>query len=81
MDFWTLDVEGVEADILKHVNFQEIEVGVLLIEMNKSDANNEGIERVMKENAFQECGRTDFDRIYINPSYFTKRGLQIPVAC
>lgn len=81
VDLWSLDVEGVEADILKHVNLREIEVGVLLIEMNKNDKNNEGIERVMKENSFQECGRTQFDRIYINPSYFTKRKLQSPVAC
>jgi len=78
VDFWSLDVEGVEQQILKKVDFSKTEVGLMLIEMNKGEENNKGIVDVMSENGFKEVGRTDFDRIYINPKYFTARGLPVP---
>jgi FkbM family methyltransferase len=81
VDFWSLDVEGVEGAILKSFPFEHVEMGVLLIEMNKAEDNNKQIEQVMESNGFQECGRTAFDRIYVNPLYFNKRGLQIPATC
>jgi len=81
VDFWSLDVEGVEGTILKSFPFKHVEIGILLIEMNKSKDNNKQIEQVMERNGFQECGRTLLDRIYVNPLYFNKRGLQIPATC
>ena len=81
VDFWSLDVEGVEGTILSSFPFERVVVGVLLIEMNKSGDNNKQIEQVMESNGFQECGRTLFDRIYVNPLYFNERGLQIPATC
>jgi len=81
VDFWSLDVEGAESQILKSFPFQKIEVGLMLIEMNKSEDNNKRIEDVMFGHGFQECGATQFDRIYVNPAYYKKRGLQTPSAC
>mmetsp|Transcript_123399 Transcript_123399/g.240119 ORF Transcript_123399/g.240119 Transcript_123399/m.240119 type:complete len:303 (-) Transcript_123399:75-983(-) len=78
VDFWSLDIEGSEGAVLLATDFKNIEVGVLLIEMNKNDDNNKTIEGVMAKNGFKEVGRTAFDRIYINPHYFTKRGLTPP---
>jgi len=81
VDFWSLDVEGVESNILQSFPFELIEVGVLLIEMNKNDENNDGIMSVMAKYRFKECGRTVFDRIYVNPRYFRRRWLRTPVEC
>eukprot|EP00747_Dinoflagellata_sp_TGD_P117227 gnl/TRDRNA2_/TRDRNA2_172560_c0_seq2.p1 gnl/TRDRNA2_/TRDRNA2_172560_c0~~gnl/TRDRNA2_/TRDRNA2_172560_c0_seq2.p1 ORF type:complete len:322 (+),score=28.81 gnl/TRDRNA2_/TRDRNA2_172560_c0_seq2:65-1030(+) len=81
VDFWSLDVEGMEGQILKTFPFEKVEVGVLLIEMNKNENNNMQIEQVMQNHGFKECGRTRFDRIYVNPQYYKKRGLSTPEEC
>lgn len=81
VDFWSLDVEGVEAKILETFPFETFEVGMMVIEMNKNEENNEGIERKLFSHNFKECGRTAYDRIYVNPSYFSKRGFQTPKYC
>jgi len=78
VDFWSLDVEGVEQYILANTPFDDIEVGVMLIEMNKSEENSKGIVDVMTKYGFKEVGKTDFDRIYVNPTYFLNRGLSVP---
>jgi len=81
IDFWSLDVEGAESQILKSFPFANIEVGLLIIEMNKSEENNNEIVDVLRNHGFLECGVTVLDRIYVNPTYFTRRGLEIPSAC
>lgn len=81
VDFWSLDVEGVESQILESFPFNDIEVGMLLVEMNKSEKNNRNIVNALSSHGFQECGRTSLDRIYVNPSYFSKRGLKTPNDC
>merc|ERR1719277_1535964 len=58
VDFWSLDVEGVEGKILATFPFKDIEVGVLLIEVNKSPENKKEIEQTMETNGFQLCGST-----------------------
>jgi len=78
VDFWSLDVEGVEQHILATTPFDNIEVGVMLIEMNKGETNNKGVVDVMKKYGFKEVGRTKYDRIYANPTYFLNRGLSVP---
>lgn len=81
IDYWSLDVEGFESKILEPFPFQKVEVGVLMIEMNKTPKNNNEIANVMIAQGFKECGRTCFDRIYVNPAYWAKRGLETPKKC
>merc|ERR1719189_600056 len=80
IDFWSLDVEGLEGDILKTTPFDKIEVGVLLVEMNKSSKNDIAIHKVMTDNGFLKLGTTDLDGIYANPKYFAARGLPMPMS-
>lgn len=79
VDFWSLDIEGSEGKVLKSTDFSKIEVGVLLIEMNKNDANNNEIQEVMTREGFVNIGH-HFDQIFINPKYFQKRGLAVPTS-
>jgi len=81
VDLWSLDVEGVESMIVEAFPFGKIEVGMMVIEMNKSEDNNKNIEQVMKTNGFKECGNRNGDRYYVNPSYFKKRGMHAPNKC
>lgn len=83
VDFWSLDVEGSEGAVLKATDFSKVEVGVLLIEMNKNDENNNAIREVMSREGFLDIGHSNYDsgildHIYINPKYFEKRNLPVP---
>jgi len=77
VDFWSLDVEGMESQILQGFPFQKIEVGVMLIEMNKGEENNKAIAETLTSHGFNECTKAHNDRIYVNPSYFAKRHLKL----
>ena len=77
-DSWSLDIEGSECDVLRATDFQKITVAVFLIEMNKSEKNNACIESVMKSNGFQDLGRLDSDKVFVNRAYFQERYLLIP---
>jgi len=89
VDFWSLDIEGSESAVLHSTDFSKVEVGVLLIEMNKNGENNAGIREVMQREGFVDIGHTTYseggdsakplDRIFVNPQYFKKRGLAVPV--
>lgn len=89
VDFWSLDIEGSESAVLHSTDFSKVEVGVLLIEMNKNGANNDGIREVMQREGFQDIGHSNYndgpgqagwlDHIFVNPKYFLKRGLAVPV--
>lgn len=83
VDFWSLDIEGSEGAVLKATDFSKIEVGLLLIEMNKGEENNQAIYEVMNANSFVDIGTTTYadgilDHIFVNPSYFKKRNLRVP---
>jgi len=83
IDFWSLDIEGSESAVLKATDFARVEVGVLLIEMNKSAANNAAIKEIMDKEGFVDIGHTNYDggwldHIFVNPKYFVARGLAVP---
>lgn len=84
VDFWSLDIEGSEGAVLESTDFEKIEVGLLMIEMNKGAENNRRIRAVMQKHRFVEIGTTEYnggevlDRIFANPRYFKARGLALP---
>mmetsp|Transcript_100872 Transcript_100872/g.285906 ORF Transcript_100872/g.285906 Transcript_100872/m.285906 type:complete len:281 (-) Transcript_100872:51-893(-) len=60
VDFWSLDIEGLEGAVLEATDFGAVEVGVLLIEMNKEGANNDRIKAVMDKQGFVDIGVTRY---------------------
>jgi len=87
VDFWSLDIEGNEGPVLESTDFSQVEVGVLIIEMNKGEEKNKRIRNVMDANGFREIAATMYmkrekpavlDYVFINPKYFQKRGLKVP---
>jgi len=80
VDFWSLDIEGSEGLVLQHTDFSKFEVGILLIETNKSRENNMVIDATLKKNGFVKVGAIlgGLDTLYANPAYFKKRNLPFP---
>jgi len=69
--------------VLLNFDFSKIEVGVLLIEMNKNMENNNQVLDVMMKQGFLDIGHSNWDQgildhIFINPKYFEKRNMPVP---
>lgn len=85
VDFWSLDIEGSEGSVLLNTDFSKVEVGVLLVEMNKNGKNDNDVYEAMQRAGFKEVGHTCYDKgkldgIFINPNYFKERNLEVPTA-
>ena len=78
VDFWSLDIEGGECKVLESTDFQKLQVGILLVEMNKAPENNACIRSVMERNGFQDIGKLVIDHVFINQQYVQERGLSLP---
>ena len=78
VDFWSLDIEGGECKVLESTVFQKLQVGILLVEMNKTPENNACIRSVMERNGFQDLGKLLIDHVFINQQYVQERGLSLP---
>lgn len=85
VDFWSLDIEGAELPVLQATDFDKVEVGVLMVETindilfpNHPDLPE--LHAFILSRGFYHIGAShhDQDRIYVNPSYFAKRGLPVP---
>jgi len=90
IDFWSLDVEGFEGPVLETTDLEKLEVGVMVIEMNKNEENNNAIHKKMRNAGFERIGTTYYyytpensgslDGIFINPNYFISRNLPVPTS-
>ena len=84
VDFWSLDIEGSECEVLESTDFQKLQVGILMVEMNKTPETNRCILAVMERNRFQDIGKTldlgskVLDHVFINLEYVQERGLSLP---
>eukprot|EP00747_Dinoflagellata_sp_TGD_P022066 gnl/TRDRNA2_/TRDRNA2_128881_c0_seq1.p1 gnl/TRDRNA2_/TRDRNA2_128881_c0~~gnl/TRDRNA2_/TRDRNA2_128881_c0_seq1.p1 ORF type:complete len:290 (+),score=33.54 gnl/TRDRNA2_/TRDRNA2_128881_c0_seq1:49-918(+) len=86
IDFWSLDVEGAESEILDAFDFKKIEVGVVLVEMNNQTvrkrpdgvSNVERIPQVLSQHGFVKVGKQLWDDIWVNPEYYKARSLAVP---
>jgi hypothetical protein len=78
VDYWSLDTEGSEPQILAATNFSEITVGALSVEHNGEIEQQTGIREAMRSSGLILFRELDFDYVYVNPTYFRDRGLKIP---
>merc|ERR1712039_616082 len=85
IDFWSLDIEGFEGPVLEATDFSTVEVGVLLIEMDKGPENDRRISEAMAQRGFRRIAYTwhhaehrKVDGVFVNPRYFEARGLEVP---
>lgn len=76
VDFFSLDTEGSEYDILKAIDFSLITIGVMVVEYNGNEAAKNKIIALMETNRFQVKSSDGTDIWFTNPSYFQSMKLQ-----
>jgi hypothetical protein len=80
VDIFSLDTEGSEPAILRTLNFQDVEYGLICVEHNSIARNKEEISRVLLQNGFILLRSHSQDDFYGNPEYFKRRGIPLPSA-
>lgn len=78
IDYWSLDTEGSETDILQHTDFSWLEVGVLTVEHFNEEDRLRSIVEIMTLRGFQAIASIWLDAYFVNPAYFERRGLTVP---
>lgn len=81
VDYWSLDTEGSEPNILRNTDFNKIEVGLLTAEHNGDATNRAAIKDVMTSNGFVRVNALGPDDCYANPKYFSARSIPFPPPC
>lgn len=73
IDFFSLDVEGGELDILKTIDWNKISMYLICIELddNNLDRNNE-CRKILSENGFIFQVKMCINEFWVNPNYFRK---------
>ena len=73
IDFFSLDVEGGELDVLETIDWDNISIYLICIEL---DGNNEEKDsrcrQVLKANGFKFQVRMCINEFWLNPNYFRK---------
>lgn len=78
IDFFSLDTEGSEPNILASINFSEILIGVIIVEHNNLPNNIKRIRSIMTKQGFKEIVGNGQDSVFYNPKYFSIKGIPLP---
>eukprot|EP00747_Dinoflagellata_sp_TGD_P179187 gnl/TRDRNA2_/TRDRNA2_29570_c0_seq1.p1 gnl/TRDRNA2_/TRDRNA2_29570_c0~~gnl/TRDRNA2_/TRDRNA2_29570_c0_seq1.p1 ORF type:complete len:348 (+),score=64.06 gnl/TRDRNA2_/TRDRNA2_29570_c0_seq1:64-1107(+) len=79
IDYWSLDVEGAEPDVLEHTDFSHIEIGIITVEHNSDIEKFQRIKKALTKHGFVRAKNDGQDAYYFNEAYFSKRKLPRPI--
>lgn len=69
MDFWTLDVEGAEWEVLQTVDFDRIRVDVIMIEIGADAAQDQRIFDFLATKGYRKDQIISFNAWFVGPHY------------
>jgi FkbM family methyltransferase len=69
IDLFILDVEPHELNVLKTINFEEISIGVFMIENLENNSNDQECKKILEENGFVFKERLEINDIYVHEDY------------
>lgn len=64
VDYWSLDTEGSEAEILRATDFSKVDVRVITVEVNDGQAES-AVREAMKDKPYDLHSKIDFDLVYV----------------
>lgn len=72
VDFFSLDIEGSEAAVLRNFPFERVEVGVLSIEVNGLPSD---LDAILLPHGYRRVDASLLDVYYAKESYMKRKGL------
>ncbi|XP_018012078.1 uncharacterized protein LOC108669283 isoform X2 [Hyalella azteca] len=66
VDYMSLDVEGVEMNVLKSIPWNDVKIRVITIEIIWAAEGPEGIKKFMEGRGFEFIRQLDFDYLFFN---------------
>lgn len=76
VDFFSLDVEGGELDVLKSIDWNKVSFYIICIEMdNHNQTKNNACREILLNNGFKRVFKMCINEFWVNPSYFRKKKL------
>lgn len=76
IDFLSIDVEGGELDVLETINWKNISIYLICIELdNENIEKDEKCRKILKENGFEFKLKMNINEFWLNPLYFRKNKL------
>jgi FkbM family methyltransferase len=73
IDLFSLDVEGAELEVLKTINWNEIQIYLICIELDSyNELKNKECRKLLQDNGFIFKVKMCINEFWINPTYFRK---------
>jgi FkbM family methyltransferase len=70
IDFWTLDVEGAEYEVLKTLDFDKVRVDVIMIEMEGANpTKDENVRKHLAEKGYRIAHQASYNTWFTGPHY------------
>jgi len=79
IDFFSLDVEGGELDVLKTIDWNKISIYLICIELdNHNKEKDEKCRQILRDNGFVCKSKMCINEFWVNPTYYRKNILFDP---
>ena len=79
IDFFSLDVEGGELDVLKTIKWEDINIYLICIELDRhNEKKNKECRQILIDNGFIFKVKMSINEFWLNPNYFRKNILFDP---
>ena len=77
VDYFSLDVEGAEYEILKTIPFQDVDINLIGLEVEHAGkifgGSETDIRQLLNDNGYQYVAKTQFDNFFMkNGTYYSK---------
>ena len=76
IDFFSLDVEGAELQILQTIDFNKINIRTLTVEFNKIDQGKDLLKTLLTRHGFKHYKTVIHRRPYANDLFFINNDMQ-----
>ena len=73
IDFFSLDVEGAELQILQTIDFNKINIRTLTVEFNKIDQGKDVLKTLLTRQGFKYYKTVIYRRPYANDLFFIRK--------
>merc|ERR1712150_8809 len=75
VDYWSLDTEGSELDILENTDFSKLEIGIITVEHAGDIEKRSQIRSFMRQRGYLAIEAIHNDDLFASPDFLKKRGL------